>query len=230
MKKSFIVLILWFFVPVYGFSSESHKVKNQEGPSDKKPQTSWSFKEYQEQRQKRQEKPNVPTRKPALADVPGLILSFHREPDEEETAIILQKATEEGLKRIKVSSFLKMWIFKWDKPKSLMIAELICLNFPKTPSLKHCEPNYPGQTADSSSQGQSTKLYRLHLKIPDVGLNGLRYFDVQATEKSYPLGIFPSAYTNQSYCDLFPDHSIYWAQRQIGVDLLREELKKKSRI
>ena len=159
MKKSFIVLILWFFVPVYGFSSESHKVKNQEGPSDNKPQTSWSFKEYQEQRQKRQEKPNVPTRKPALFSVSGIILAFHHEPNKEETALILKKTSEEGLKRTKVlPSSLKLWVFEWDKPKSLMIADIICLNFPKTPSLKSCEPNYPVYPADSSSQGQSTNI------------------------------------------------------------------------
>ena len=204
-----LVLFLWAFVPIYGLSIDK-QVKSQKGLSNRKPQTSWSFKEFRKQRKEREQaiarsqapKPNndkLQDRKPSLVLVSGIILTFHHELNEEESALILKKTKEEGLKKIKNSSFLKVWVFEWDKPKNLLIAEIICFNFPKTSSLKSCKPDYHVYPADLSSQGQSTKL-------------------------------FPYTYNSSNFCDLFPDHSIYWAQRQIGVDLLREELKKKSRI
>ncbi len=90
-------------------------------------------------------------RKPAESPaVSGIILAFHQWPDEKEKALILKKTAEKGLKKTKTISLSKLWVFEWDKPKTVLMAELICLNFPKTPSLKYCEPDHPLFPQDAS--------------------------------------------------------------------------------
>ena len=192
MKKSFLLLMafisLYMVIPTVTAGSAIS--------SNRKPQATQRFREHEYHNslsQLGQNQEGILVLKPTVVNVPGLTLAFHREPDKEETAIILKKATEEGLKKIKAFSSFKQWVFEWEKPKHFLIAVATCVNFPKTSSLKYCVPNYPLDPAESVS-----------------------------LEPSF------SIHPNRFSCDISPDHNTYWAQNMIGVDLLREELKKKD--
>ena len=197
MKKYIILLLaVGGFIATHGMGFADKTCPPLKPPPDPNADT-WSFEEYEERRRalicKENKKKDNRFREPGT--VTGIILAFHQMPtNKKEIALILQKADQEGLKRTIVLPDLKLWVLRWDKPKHFLIAELICVNFPKTPSLKDCNPDY----------------YVLH-----------------STKNSSSTPVFP-IYQNKKSCDIAPDHQTYWAQHQIGVDLLREELHKKK--
>ena len=130
-----------------------------------------------------------------MTDILSVSLSFHHQPNEEETALIMKYASKNNLKKVSFK-FLPttIWILVWDEPKDYNIATRICDNFPKPPSLKACSLNRPTLVPVSISTSQP-----------------------------------PPIQYDKDLCGLAKDHQTYWAQNIIGADLLREELKKKSR-
>ena len=72
----------------------------------------------------------------------GIILSFHRWPDEEETAAILQKTTAAGLKKTKKIERFKVWVFEWLELREGITAREVCDSLPQLSSLAYCEPDY----------------------------------------------------------------------------------------
>jgi hypothetical protein len=71
-----------------------------------------------------------------------IVLTFHRWPDEKETAIILQKTTGAGLKKTKEFERLKAWVFGWPALRAGLKAEKVCNSLPELSPLAHCEPDY----------------------------------------------------------------------------------------
>lgn len=71
----------------------------------------------------------------------GIILGFHRWPDEEERKIILEKTTEAGLTKTDEISRFKMWLFAWDDWQKAETAEKFCRSLPDLTSLEYCEPD-----------------------------------------------------------------------------------------
>ena len=72
----------------------------------------------------------------------GIILTFHRWPDEQETAIILQKTTGAGLKKTKELERFKAWVFGWPEMRTGLKVQKVCNSLPELPCLKYCEPDY----------------------------------------------------------------------------------------
>ena len=91
-----------------------------------------------------------------MTDILSVSLSFHQQPNKEETAIIMQYATKNSLKKVSFK-FLPttIWILVWDEPKDYSLAARICDNFPKPPSLKACSLNRPLWVPASVSTLQS---------------------------------------------------------------------------
>ncbi len=71
----------------------------------------------------------------------GIILAFHRWPDEDERRIILEKTTEAGLMKTKEIPRFKTWIFEWAEWRKAAEAEKICRSLPDLSSLEYCEPD-----------------------------------------------------------------------------------------
>ena len=72
----------------------------------------------------------------------GIILTFHRWPDEKETTIIFQKTTDAGLKKTEEFERFKAWVFEWPELREGMQAQKVCHSLPELSSLEYCEPNY----------------------------------------------------------------------------------------
>ena len=71
----------------------------------------------------------------------GIILVFHRWPDDEDKRIILEKAAAAGLTKTDEISRFKMWLFKWNEWKKAAEAEKFCRSLPDLSSLEYCEPD-----------------------------------------------------------------------------------------
>ena len=71
----------------------------------------------------------------------GIILAFHRWPDEEERKIILEKTTEAGLSKTEEIPRFKIWLFAWDDWQKAETAEKVCRRLPDLTSLEYCEPD-----------------------------------------------------------------------------------------
>ena len=71
----------------------------------------------------------------------GIILAFHRWPDEEERKIILGKTMEAGLTKTDEIPRFKIWLFAWDDWKPAEAAEKFCHGLPELSSLDYCEPD-----------------------------------------------------------------------------------------
>lgn len=71
----------------------------------------------------------------------GIILAFHRWPDEDERRIILEKAAAEGLTKTDEIARFKMWLFQWDEWKPAAAAEKVCLSLVSFPFVEYCEPD-----------------------------------------------------------------------------------------
>ena len=72
----------------------------------------------------------------------GLILTFHRWPDEKEAALILQKIEGAGLQKTKEFERFKTWVFEWPELREGVKAQKVCNSLPELSSLEYCEPNY----------------------------------------------------------------------------------------
>ena len=71
----------------------------------------------------------------------GIILAFHRWPDEDERRIILEKTGDAGLTKTDEIPRFKMWLFQWDDWRKATEAEKVCRSLPDLPSLDYCEPD-----------------------------------------------------------------------------------------
>ena len=71
----------------------------------------------------------------------GIILAFHRWPDEDEQRIILEKTREAGLTKTKEIPRFKIWLFEWDEWRKAATAEKVCRSLPALSSLEYCEPD-----------------------------------------------------------------------------------------
>ena len=71
----------------------------------------------------------------------GIILAFHRWPDEEERTIILEKTREAGLTKTEEIPRFKIWLFAWDDWQKAETAEKVCRSLPDLSSLEYCEPD-----------------------------------------------------------------------------------------
>ena len=71
----------------------------------------------------------------------GIILVFHRRPDEDERRIILEKTKEAGLTKTGEIARFKMWLFQWGEWQKGETAEEFCRSLPELSSLEYCEPD-----------------------------------------------------------------------------------------
>ena len=71
----------------------------------------------------------------------GIILVFHRWPDDEDKRIILEKAAAAGLTKTDEIPRFKMWLFQWSEWQKAAEAEKFCRNLPELSSLDYCEPD-----------------------------------------------------------------------------------------
>ena len=71
----------------------------------------------------------------------GIILVFHRWPDEDEQRIILEKTKEAGLTKTDEILRFKMWLFEWGEWQKGETAEEFCRSLPELSSLEYCEPD-----------------------------------------------------------------------------------------
>ena len=72
----------------------------------------------------------------------GVILSFHRWPNEEEKALLLKKLTKAGLKKKLEIKRFKTWIFEWPEWHKGKKAIRLCKKISDLPFLEYCEPNF----------------------------------------------------------------------------------------
>ena len=72
----------------------------------------------------------------------GILLSFHRWPDEEEAEALLQKTTAAGLNKTAEIERFKAWVFEWPEWREGREAQEICDSLPQLSSLAYCEPDY----------------------------------------------------------------------------------------
>lgn len=85
---------------------------------------------------------DIPVFDPKNPKASGIILSFHRWPDEEEAAEILQKTTVAGLNKTAEIERFKVWVFEWPELREGREAQEVCDSLPQLSSLEHCEPDY----------------------------------------------------------------------------------------
>ena len=71
----------------------------------------------------------------------GIILGFHRWPDEDERRIILEKTTEAGLTKTDEIPRFKIWLFQWGEWRKAAEAEKVCRTLQELSSLDYCEPD-----------------------------------------------------------------------------------------
>ena len=71
----------------------------------------------------------------------GIILAFHRWPDEEEQKIILEKTAEAGLTKTEEIPRFKIWFFEWNEWRKAVAAEKVCHNLRALSFVEYCEPD-----------------------------------------------------------------------------------------
>ena len=71
----------------------------------------------------------------------GIILAFHRWPDDDEQTIILEKTAEAGLTKTEEIPRFKIWLFEWGEWQKGETAEEFCRSLPELSSLEYCEPD-----------------------------------------------------------------------------------------
>ena len=163
------------------------------------------------------------TSKDSEPQVQGLILKFHSwPPNKEEAELILQEAERAGLKKTQELDFEKVWIFKWinDELTDVMHAHIVCTNLPKTPSLEYCRPNFLPKLRGIGIKKKTSDepLDEHYFHRPRVR---------QITKDNCGIiceGIDDCPSKAEFSNNLHP----YWAQRAIGADLLKEELRKQE--
>ena len=70
----------------------------------------------------------LPEFDPVNPQAKGIILVFHRWPDEDEQRIILEKTKEKGLTKTDEIARIKMWLFKWGEWQKGETAEVLFLD------------------------------------------------------------------------------------------------------
>ena len=71
----------------------------------------------------------------------GIILAFHRWPDEDEQRIILEKTREAGLTKTEEIPLFKTWIFEWDEWRKAATAQKVCRSLQDLSFVEYCEPD-----------------------------------------------------------------------------------------
>ena len=71
----------------------------------------------------------------------GIILAFHRWPDEDEQIIILGKTRDAGLTKTEEIPRFKIWLFQWGEWRKAAMAEKVCRTLWDISSLEYCEPD-----------------------------------------------------------------------------------------
>ena len=71
----------------------------------------------------------------------GIILAFHRWPDEDERRIILEKTTAVGLTKTEEIPRFKIWLFEWNEWRKATAAEEVCLSLQDLSPVEYCEPD-----------------------------------------------------------------------------------------
>ncbi len=71
----------------------------------------------------------------------GIILAFHRWPDEDEQRIILEKTREAGLTKTEEIPRFKIWLFAWDDWRKAAAAEKVCRSMQDLSPVDYCEPD-----------------------------------------------------------------------------------------
>lgn len=96
----------------------------------------------------------------------GIILGFHRWPEDDEQTIILEKTREAGLTKTEEISRFKIWLFQWGEWKQAATAEKVCRSLQALSSLEYCEPDSLLGPAESALESR-------------VGLRGFQIFQGQ---------------------------------------------------
>ena len=71
----------------------------------------------------------------------GIILAFHRWPDEDEQTIILGKTRDAGLTKTDEITRFKIWLFQWGEWRKAAEAEKVCRSLVSLPFVEYCEPD-----------------------------------------------------------------------------------------
>ena len=71
----------------------------------------------------------------------GIILGFHRWPEDAEQKIILEKTREAGLTKTDEIPRFKIWLFQWGEWRKAAEAEKFCHSLLDLSSLEYCEPD-----------------------------------------------------------------------------------------
>ena len=71
----------------------------------------------------------------------GIILAFHRWPDDEERKIIFEMTAQAGLTKTEEIPRFKIWLFEWGDWRKAETAERFCRSLPDLSSLEYCEPD-----------------------------------------------------------------------------------------
>ena len=90
----------------------------------------------------------------------GVILAFHRWPNEKEKALLLKKLTKAGLKKKSELKRFKAWIFEWPEWRKGEKAVQLCKKISALPFLDYCEPNFllgPAQISQGEDSSQDSK-------------------------------------------------------------------------
>ena len=186
----------------------------------------------------------------------GVILSFHRWPDEKEKALLFKKLTKAGLKKKLEIKRFKIWIFEWSEWHKGEKAVRLCkkISSLSLSFLDYCEPNFllgPAQVSreEDSSQDSGGKNQEedssQDSKKKDQNLRQSRYpirESILGQGRNFEQGppVIPERGKDVRDCNLVSSQlrlfysyrdrrstlSDYWAQERVGADLLKEELEK----
>ena len=107
----------------------------------------------------------------------GIILAFHRWPDEDEQRIILEKTREAGLTKTEEIPRFKIWLFEWDEWRKAATAEKVCRSLPDLSSLEYCEPDSllgpaTGSVNKCRLRAEIPLISRVQISQATSGING----------------------------------------------------------
>ena len=227
--KSIILLIACFFVSLSEADSGKERIllssflssKNLTEEAQKKVSESVSKKPAKLLKGSQKGTPeNIPDFDKDNPQAKGIILTFHRWPNKEESALVLEEMTKAGLKKKSEFKRFQNWVFEWPEWHKGTKAEKLCKRIKEKSALaflKHCEPDYllgPAQLPHEGTHNQNTN----------------KTFQILQTNPGSPLSLLRGK--NITDCNLVSSRfngsvlSDYWAQERVGADLLKEELKK----
>ena len=159
----------------------------------------------------------------------GVILSFHRLPNEQEEKLLLKKTQAMGLKKTKEIEDFKSWVLEWPEWKKGKEAIEVCNSLSNLSFLEYCEPEYLLGPATGYIRKKVKKKAHKRLK------KGGSQTEPKGGPKLNPKDTFsPNQTGDVRFCKIFSSQlglfqgelSDYWAQEMIGSDLLKKELEK----